>query len=110
MQIKNELEGGVSVISVTGKLDGASSSLFTERLDGLFTPGCSLLLDFSGVDFVSSAGLRSLLGIAKKAKATGSRLAICGLREPVRETLEITGLLPMMTLFGDRAAGVGAMG
>ena len=109
MEINEELVGDVCVVSTQGRLDGAASATFAERLEPLIGSQPNILIDFSGVDFVTSAGLRAVLAILKKVKAANGVLALCGVRPAVREILDITGLTPMIQIFASRLDGLTAM-
>lgn len=109
MEIAEEVSGDVRVVVAQGRLDGSASAMFAERLDKLVGDGAKLLVDFSGVDFVTSAGLRALLGIVKKTKAANGAFAVCGVQPPVREILDITGLTPMIEIYSRRAEGLSAL-
>lgn len=110
MEISEEPVGDICVASVRGRLDGATSSAFAEKLDALTTAHKKLLVDMSGVDFVTSAGLRAVLTIVKKTKFRGGALALCAVQPQVREILDITGLAPMMAIHPARADGLQALG
>jgi len=56
-----------------------------------------LTLDFKGVDYISSMGLRVLLQAKKTMKADGIRLTIINMQDSVREIFEMTGFLNLMT-------------
>ncbi len=76
----------------------------TERLDTMTAPelekaGCDQLeeaaqmaLDFSQLDYISSAGLRTLLILGKKAQAKGGSVVLCGASGMVKEILEESGI------------------
>ena len=67
------------------------------------------MVDFSGVDFVSSAGLRVVLTLLKRVKAANGKLALCAVQAPVREVLDITGFTGMLDLHPERAQAVAAL-
>lgn len=96
--------GRIAILS--GRLDSATSGGFEKRLLELFeTPGARVLLDFTALDYISSAGLRVILMGAKRAKQTQGRLVLCGLRPDVREVFEISGFLKIIDVVTDLAAG-----
>ena len=49
------------------------------------------IIDFEALDYISSAGLRSILVIAKKLKAQDGQILLCSLKDAVKEVFEISG-------------------
>jgi anti-anti-sigma factor len=110
MEIQKERVGDVSVVTVNGRLDGIYSSAFANQVGELITgENPKILIDFTDIDFVTSAGLRALLLLIKKAKATGSAFALCGVNEQVREVLDISGFTAMFSIHPGRAEGIAAL-
>ena len=110
MQISDESVGGVCVVTARGRLDGAASGPFGERIQALIGPDRpKLLIDFAGIDFVSSAGLRAVLTILKRVKSLNGAFALCGVQKPVREVLDITGFAGMIDIHAGRAAALAAL-
>jgi anti-anti-sigma factor len=110
MQIDHEVSGDVCVVTAQGRLDGTTSSIFAERLEKLISSDKpKLLIDLAGVDFVTSAGLRAVLGVVKKIKSAHGVLAVCGVRAEVQDILDITGLTPMMHIYPQRSDGLVAL-
>lgn len=60
--------------------------------------GPLLVLDFSDVTYIGSSGLRVLLIAAKRMRATGGLVALCGMQENCQKVLEVTGFLPFFVL------------
>jgi anti-anti-sigma factor len=111
MEISEERVGDTCVVTATGRLDGGASAAFTERIGGLITePNPKLLIDFAGVDFVTSAGLRAVLLLVKKVKAAGGTFALCSVQDSVREVLDITGFAGMLSIHPARADAIAALG
>ncbi len=102
MEITEESAGDVCVVVVQGRLDGSTSAMFADRFEKLIGDRVKILADFSGVDFVTSAGLRAVLSIVKQVKAANGLLAVCGVQASVREILDITGLTPMIEIHSTR--------
>lgn len=111
MEISEEHIGGTCVVTAKGRLDGGASAGFAEQIGGLITAqNPKLLIDFSGVDFVTSAGLRAVLLLVKKVKAAGGTFALCGVQDSVREVLDITGFTGMFSIHPARAEAIAALG
>jgi len=90
----------VSVIRPKGRLDSATSPAFEKDLLKRLEEGhTQLVLDLSGVTFMSSAGLRTILLLAKQLKSVGGRLALCSLSKPVKEVFDLTGCDSLIDIF-----------
>ncbi|MBS1370107.1 MAG: STAS domain-containing protein [Lentisphaeria bacterium] len=109
MNIAFQDQGGVTVARLAGRLDSATSPEAERRLSAELDRGAGFLLDLGEVEYVSSAGLRVFLVLAKKSRISGTALALCSLRQEVAEVFDISGFTTLFTLFPDRDAGVGAL-
>jgi anti-anti-sigma factor len=110
MDLTEETHGRVVVVTARGRLDGTTSSAFGAHLEKLTAaPQPRLVVDFSGIDFVSSAGLRVVLALLKRVKAANGMLALCAVQAPVREVLDITGFSGMLDLHSGRAEAMAAL-
>ena len=91
---KNEKE---TVIEVAGRLDTITAPVLEktigENIGGIQT----LILDFKGLEYISSAGLRVLLGAQKKMIGRGT-MKLVGVCEEVMEVLEMTGFADILTI------------
>jgi anti-sigma B factor antagonist len=93
-----ELEqvGAVTVVRIGGKRlldDGDVDRLKRDLLQLAGDPGrCRMVLDFREVEALSSTVLAALLVLRKALLSRGGRLALCSLRDGVREVFAITGL------------------
>ena len=95
------------VLQPKGRLDGSTGILFEQDVQQQIDAGeTSLVVDFSQLEFVSSAGLRVLLVAAKKLKTAGGRMALCALRKPVKEVFDVTGYTTLLDVFPTRDAAV----
>ena len=75
-----------------GRLDSNSDPIFEKELLAHIDGGCRrLLVDFSELTYISSAGLRVVLVAAKRMKAAGGKLVLAALSAQVREVFEISG-------------------
>jgi anti-anti-sigma factor len=110
MEIEKEQVGDVQVVTAHGRLDGIYGTAFAKEVGDLITgTGPKVLIDFSDIDFVSSAGLRAVLLLMKKAKASGGAFVLCGVNEQVREVLEISGFVDIFSIHPGRAEGIAAL-
>lgn len=94
MNLPTREQAGVLIVSVSGRIDHTTSEEFTKALDPLLDRCAqghpSVLLDFSGVDYISSAGLRVLMMASRRAKAQKGVFAIAALQPMVQEVFAIS--------------------
>ncbi|NLB60607.1 MAG: STAS domain-containing protein [Lentisphaerae bacterium] len=110
MHITMEKDGATLLMKLQGRLDVANASVLEQAAEQALQAGDQLLvLDFSKLDYISSAGLRSLLTLHKQVKAQDGKLALCNLQGMVKEVLDISGLATMLAVFDSTAAALAAM-
>ena len=111
MQIRETTEDGAVVVSVTGRVDSTSSAELDDRLVGLTTARVQrVVVDLSGVEYISSAGLRVMLTLARRMRDAGGSLALCGLSDAVHQVFALAGFLPLFTVAATRAEAIGSFG
>ncbi|KIC71337.1 STAS domain-containing protein [Candidatus Protochlamydia amoebophila] len=92
VSIKEELKGDVLVLRMQGRLDAISSPSAERKVFDYINNGQhNLLLDFSGIDYLSSAGMRMLLSITKKLKTLSGKLVLCLVTVNVMDVLKMSG-------------------
>lgn len=91
MDIAMRKEGDKTVFTLTGRLDTATSPGLQAALLPETEASKRVELDFGGVEYVSSAGLRVLLMAEKQAKKSGCELILVQVNPEVMEVLEMTG-------------------
>ncbi|MDF2233949.1 STAS domain-containing protein [Albimonas sp. CAU 1670] len=101
MEIQTETEGGVAVIRPVGRVDSNSARALEEALLPRFDGSEPVLVDFAALSYISSAGLRVLLLGARRSKATGVALGLCGMSAPVREVFDISGFAKLFRIWPD---------
>lgn len=100
MEISSRKEKEVTVVTVSGRIDAITAPDFENHLDGLIGQGNKLLLiNLSGLGYISSAGLRSILSSAKKLKTLAGELVFAGLQGPVEEVFQISGFQSIFKIF-----------
>jgi anti-anti-sigma factor len=98
--------GGIAVIKLVGRLDGASSQRVRTALGRLIPPNGRALLDLTKTSYLSSAGLRALLLSCRKAEALGTAIALGGLPAEVRGIMAAAGFLDLFTVADSVADGI----
>ena len=88
--IKNEEKNRV-IVYVDGRIDTLTASDFEKQLIELINNNKDVIIECSKIEYISSAGLRSLLVLEKLAAVKKINIVLCRLPELVREVLEISG-------------------
>ena len=97
MKISHTVANGVSVCRVEGRMDVQGSSVLETYAQQRLSAGeLRLVLDLAGVGYISSAGLRSLLVVAKKVQAVKGCLVLCGLTPIVLNVVNISGFQQLL--------------
>ena len=92
MELTVSERGDIHLVRLTGVLDGQTSPATQAALADLVADGATkLLVDFEQLSFISSAGLRVLLIIAKTLQHTQGELRICQASTSVLEVFRISG-------------------
>lgn len=91
----------VATLALSGQLDAASAPLLDGQIQDLPASVQALLLDLQGLEYLSSAGLRSLLKAHKQFAAENRTLALCNLTPFARQVVEFSGMASLFRIFGD---------
>ena len=101
MKLDVQNEGDVVILRPAGQLDALSAPKLEEALAPVMAGEPKrVILDLTDAPYVSSAGLRVLIQLAKQMMKFG-RLAVTGLNGPVREVFQLAGFDKIMTLCAD---------
>lgn len=94
---------GITIAAFEGNLDTNTAPDAEERLGELLEKGVTkILVDFTTLNYISSAGLRVLLVTTKRLGGTGGSMRLCGLNETVDEVFEISGFSTIFSVFKSR--------
>ena len=99
MEITMLIENDVTVIHVAGDLDTQTSERAFDEMTRMTTGSGKVLLDLEKLDFLSSAGLRALLRIAKQIRRSDGTLKLCNASGFVKEVIEISGFGKILELY-----------
>lgn len=110
MEINETTDGQILVLQPKGRLDSTTSKVFEDLTLTHIEQGASqLVIDFSALDYISSAGLRVILMAAKRTKASGGGFAIGGMSEHIRDVFQVSGFLSILTVEDDVPQAVAAI-
>jgi anti-anti-sigma factor len=88
------------IIKIEGRIDGLTSKQISTELDEIIRSGIkNLILDFAGVYYLSSAGIRVLINIMKRLNAENGQLFFVSLSHHILEIFKISGLSSVFKVF-----------
>lgn len=100
MEAQVEEKGDIIVVRVQGRLDAASSPQLEKRINSIIEAGhFKLILNLSGVDYLSSAGMRLMLSVSKKLKNLEGKVVACSLSEDVMDVIKMAGFHQVLELY-----------
>jgi anti-anti-sigma factor len=109
MNFTAEQEGQVTIVSVSGSVDGLTAPALTGFLTKhLGEHRSNIVVNLHEVDYISSAGLRALLGALKESRQQGGDLRLAAVQENVRKVLNLSGFTSILKLYPDVLAAVGS--
>ena|SRR5436190_12138926 len=107
MQIAEARVDGIVAVAPAGRIDTTTAPALEHYLIDLFTRGeRRIVIDFSGVEYISSAGLRVLLLVARRVREMDGRLGLCAMGDTVRQVFQLAGFLPLFAVHETRDAAV----
>jgi len=98
MEITKTQSGKSVDLGLNGRLDTVTSPKLQDALAEVLNDCDDVVLDFAGIDYVSSAGLRVLLFGQKKSQSSGKSMKLKNVSSEVMEVFEVTGFTGMLTI------------
>lgn len=107
MDIVRDKDGDVAVFRLSGRFDSNAAATAEAEL-GIGGDGGTMrvAMDLSGLDYISSAGLRVLLVTARKIQQASGKLALFGLKTEVRQVFAVSGFDTIISIQPDAAAAI----
>lgn len=103
MQIEKIQEGDIVILKVDGQLTSSTSPALETAVNNVLETEKNLVLDFAGLDFLASSGIRVILSAQKKINTKDGALVIRNVNKVVMDVFEMTGLRDFLNVFqGDR--------
>ena len=103
MEINEEKTDLCVIIGLKGRLDTTNYGILEEKLMSLIDNHQDrILVECTGMDYVSSSGLRILLMALKRVTQSKGKFVLCGLQENIREIFEISGFTTIFEIFPSR--------
>lgn len=100
MRVTSEENNGIIVISLDGRIDATTTTLFEDACKKAFETGVpAVIVNMEKVEYISSAGLRGVLTMLKLGNGASVNLVFCSLGEMVSEVFRISGFNSVLTIY-----------
>jgi anti-anti-sigma factor len=98
---------GVAILDLPARIDAsAEESLNASYAEATGGSPKRIVLNFAGVDYLSSTGIALIVGILARSRKEGRQISAAGLSDHYREIFEITRLADFMKIFPDESTAV----
>ena len=105
MNVEIQREAANLVLIADGRVDGTNASHFQDAMQSAIQDSDqSVVLDFEKLSYISSAGLRAILVVAKSLQQKGVSFAACSMTQPVKEVFTISGFDKIVPVFDSHQA------
>lgn len=111
MELTEERRDNMVIFTIEGRLDSKTSPELDEKVTSALENGVvKVIMDFGGLHYISSAGLRVILKTEKRLKSREGAVILCAMQEYVREVFEIAGFDSILQIVPtlDDAVGAGS--
>jgi anti-sigma B factor antagonist len=109
LKIETRQADGVTVMSCNGRIVfGEEATALRENLKSVLTSTRQVVLNLSGVSYIDSGGLGTLVGVYSSARASGADIKLTGLGQRLRDVLQITKLVTVFEVYDSEQEAIGA--
>ena len=107
MELTHLKEGENSIISVKGRLDAVSAPVAENAIKEIMEEDCCrIFFDLNDLEYLSSSGLKVLLGAARDTKRKGGKLVLCALNQFVKEVFVVSGFESLIPIEDTVESGI----
>src|SRR5690242_2073379 len=100
LEVTQETRAGWSVVTVKGRADGETADQLEAELRSAAEHHDKVAVDFSALDYISSAGLRAVLQAARAAQGRNAEFTVCALSAPVKRVFDMSGVHHVLRIEG----------
>ena len=101
---------GITLVDIAGRLDSSVSGQVMDQLNDIVATGVTrLVINLAHVNYISSAGLRSILVAAKLLKSASGEMRLCQPNDFVKRTLEDSGFANLIRIDEDESQSIAAL-
>ena len=99
MDINHVKEGEITIVTVNGRLDAITAPVADKTIKKILKRDClRMIFDFSALDYLSSSGLKVILGAAKEIRRREGKVVLAALKPYVYEIFEVSGFTAMLPI------------
>ncbi len=109
MEVTEGRSGSATTLKIAGRVDSSVAKVLEQKVLDVASRDGGIIVDLSAMNYVSSAGLRSFIILAKQARAKNQTIALAGMSDEVSEIFEISGLLELFKIYDSVEAAVAAL-
>ena len=109
-EIQTVTQDGIVILNLKGRVDATNSGQVHDKVMDEIKNGCNkMIINFSDVNYISSAGLRVLIFATKSFAKNSGSFAVCSLNENMMKIFEISGLVNLFSIHDDLEKGIDAL-
>lgn len=110
IEVAEEREENALVLIPAGRIDSGNARAFESLVTERISAGeHRIIVDFSRLDFISSSGLRVLLIAAKTLKIHKGAIALCSMKDHIKEVFQISGFDRIIPIRDTRQSALTAL-
>ncbi len=111
LKIDKRDANGITIVVCHGRIVfGEESNYLREKLKEILVSARQIVLDLSGVTYIDSGGLGTLVGVYSSARAAGADVKLTGLNQRIKDVLQITKLVTVFEVYDTEAQAITAFG
>jgi anti-anti-sigma factor len=111
MDINYEKEGEITIVTVNGRLDANTAPVADKTIKKILKRDClRMIFDFSTLDYLSSGGLKVILGATKELRRKEGQIVLCSLSKFVKEIFDVSGLNSLIPITESLESGIEQLG
>ena len=107
MELTHVKKGENIIITIKGRLDAVTAPVADNAIKKIMEEDCRrVLFNLDDLEYLSSSGLRVILGVAKEIKRNESKLVLCSLNQFVKEIFEVSGFESLIPIEDTVESGI----
>jgi anti-anti-sigma factor len=111
MDINYVKEGEITIVTVNGRLDADTAPVADRTIKKILKRGClRMIFDFSSLDYLSSGGLKVILGATKELRRKEGQIVLCSLSKFVKEIFVVSGFNSVIPIAKSVESGIEQLG